>query len=221
MFGLEHLTASSSSNPPPTVMILSTGAPARSLSDKKRARSALFSLRATKLDQDLGSGTEPSSIILWIGAWPQECFFLVAHLIDVALYLSNVTSVQWKSFPETKTAFTNYLSMRSLNVLQSEGLPSAITSAWSSTTSVNLPAIDVTRGCSVPLLKTSIMTDLCPVCSWLPASKMARRTAISSWLRIWSKSTLLLSSYAVMMHWRVFLSALMAAHFSKLFFLTS
>ena len=72
----------------------STGAPVRSFSDKKRVRSALLSSRATKLDQDLGIGTEPSSIILRMGAWPRERFFLVAHLIDVSLYLSNVTSIR-------------------------------------------------------------------------------------------------------------------------------
>ena len=68
MSGLKHLTASSSSNPPTTMT-----AAARSLSDKKSARSALFSSRATKLDHtDLGSGTMPSSIIVQMGAGPRE-----------------------------------------------------------------------------------------------------------------------------------------------------
>ena len=132
-FAWEHLIASSSWNPPPAMTILSTGALARSLSDEKSARSALFSSRATQLYLDLGSGTEPSSIVLRMGAWPRERFFLVAHLIDVSFYLLNVTSIRWKSFPEARTAFKN-LSLGSLNVLQSVGLPSAITSAWPSTT---------------------------------------------------------------------------------------
>ena len=128
MFGREHLTASSSSNPPPTILLLSycLGLSTRRISDKKRARSALFLARATKLDQDLGSSTNPSSIILRMGTWPRECFLPVAHLIDVTLYLPNVMPIQSKSFPEARTAFTN-LSPRSSNVLQSEGLPSAIT----------------------------------------------------------------------------------------------
>ena len=44
------------------------GAAARSLSDKKSARSALFSSRATGSDHDVGSGTELSSIILRMDA---------------------------------------------------------------------------------------------------------------------------------------------------------
>ena len=54
MFVREHLTVSSSSNPPPTLMIsVLAGAPAISFSERKRARSTLFSSRARKLDQDL------------------------------------------------------------------------------------------------------------------------------------------------------------------------
>ena len=53
MFVREHLTVSSFSNPPPTMMILLAGAPKISFSERKRARSTLFSSRARKLDQDL------------------------------------------------------------------------------------------------------------------------------------------------------------------------
>ena len=104
-------------------MILLAGARVRSFSDRKRARSALFSSRAKKLHRDLGSGTEPSSVTPRMGAWP-----LVAQLMDVSLYLSNVTSTRSKSFPDTSTAFTN-LAAKSSNVLHSEGLPRAITNA--------------------------------------------------------------------------------------------
>lgn len=104
--------------PPLTIMILLDGSPARSFSDRKRARSALLSSRARKLDQDAGRGdqdagrgTEPSSIILIMGVWPLGRFFLEAHVIGVFLYLSNVTSIRSKSFPET-SSFTN-LSARS------------------------------------------------------------------------------------------------------------
>lgn len=74
-FGLEHLTVSSSSNPPPTTMIVLAGAPKGSFSEKKRARSALFSSKAKNLDQDFGIGTDPSSIILRMGAWPLNASF--------------------------------------------------------------------------------------------------------------------------------------------------
>ena len=68
----------------------STGAPVRSFSDKKRARSALLSSRATKLDQDLGSGTKPSSIILRMSAWPRERFFLVALPVSVKCHVYSI-----------------------------------------------------------------------------------------------------------------------------------
>ena len=86
MFGREHLTLSFSSNPPPTIMILLAGAPARSFSERNRARSALFTSKTRQLDQDFGSGTEPSSNTLRKCKWLRERFFVVAHLIDLFFY---------------------------------------------------------------------------------------------------------------------------------------
>ena len=51
-----------------TKTILLTGVPVIGSSDRKRARSALFSSRAKNADQDLGRGTDPSSITLRMGA---------------------------------------------------------------------------------------------------------------------------------------------------------
>ena len=93
MFRREHLTVSSSENRPLTMMILLTGSAARSFSDRKRAISALFSSRASTEDHDLGRGSVPSSITLRMGAWPRECFCLVA-----LLYLSNATSIRHSPF---------------------------------------------------------------------------------------------------------------------------
>ena len=106
MFEWQHVTASSSSHPPPTMAILSTGAPTRRLSYKTNKLDLPCFHRKPRswICVDLGSGTEPSSIILRMGGWPRERFFLATHLIDVSLYLSNVTSVRWKSFPEARTA---------------------------------------------------------------------------------------------------------------------
>ena len=152
------------------------------------------------------------------GRTPRELFFLVAHLIDVSLYLSNVTSIRWKSFPEARTAFTN-LPPRSSNVLHSEGLPSPIRLDH---LLLALNALGLEWPEDVPYHYSRLPSWPIYFRSWLLASKMARGNAVSSWLRIWGKSNLLPASCAVIIRWRVFwLSALMAAHFSVSFFLTS
>ena len=75
MFAMEHLSVSSSWNPPLTITILSTGAPARSLSNKKRAKSALFLLRATKLDRTSGAVlSRVQQSFEWVGGLENASF---------------------------------------------------------------------------------------------------------------------------------------------------
>ena len=74
------------------MMVVLSGDHCNSSSDRKCARFALFSPRARKFDQFLGSGTELSSIARRMGQHPFARFFLVTFLIEISRYLSNVTS---------------------------------------------------------------------------------------------------------------------------------
>ena len=63
-----------------------------SCSERNSCKFSLFSSRDRTLPQLLGSGTEPSSIILLIGRCPCLRRFRVVDLIDFEKYLSETMS---------------------------------------------------------------------------------------------------------------------------------
>ncbi len=99
--------------------------------ESKRARSAVLSSSAVKLDRSVGRATESLSILRRTGWWRCLCLILVPALTNCFQYLSKTTSTLWYVAPILYTVLEN-MQAYSPKAVTSGGFPSAITSAWPS-----------------------------------------------------------------------------------------
>ena len=179
--------------------------------ESSRARSALFSSRAIKLDQSDGKGTKGSfSIIQRTGRWRWLHLVLVPVLIDSCWYLSKTTSILPKFAPILKTVFVK-VSAYWPKVAMSVGFPSAITSAWPSMSRQLGSTTVIFAGTSTCCVRMFAITDLFVECKLPLVVARDSGTAMSSCWRMFSKCTSRPALYAVMSLCRMFLSTLIVS----------
>ena len=126
--GRDERTSSSSLKPPAVTISLLSGALVISYSDRNLARAALFSGKAMKFDQFLGSGTSRFSITRRIGLLVLLRLFRVVSFIECSQYLSKTKSIRSQNFPICRIA-RRKVSDRSPKVRLSLGLPNETTNA--------------------------------------------------------------------------------------------
>ena len=133
-----------------------------SCSDKNLGRSALFSGKAMKFDQFLGSGTSRFSIARRIGLLVLlRLFYSFFHrMFPIPV---KKTSIRWQNFPISRTA-RRKMSDRSPKVRLSLGLPNETNNARPSITiHHDFPNRSMACGHSSPSANFSIRIELLPV----------------------------------------------------------